>query len=188
MLRATRTAFVALAVAGLFACGSPASRAAADASTAPSATVVSVNGSGCPAGTASATADPTALRVAYSGFTAKAGGVDARRNCQVAVRVVAAAGQQFEVTGTDYAGGAELPADSSALLRTSYYLQGTQPTTAATTTVAGPHTGAVDATQPASFTGPCGGDVVLNVNAEVRVSGGTATVDVTETHLAWKPC
>src|ERR1044072_8402534 len=57
--------------------------------------IKTINGSGCPAGTATASADAasdnTSFTVHYTNFTAKAGGgasaLEARKNCQINVLV-----------------------------------------------------------------------------------------------------
>src|SRR3954463_6425527 len=70
--------------------------------------VVTVNGSGCPAGTAHVTMSPdnTSFEVNYDQFAALSGGnarpIDARKNCQLNLRIDAPAGYSYAVADAEY--------------------------------------------------------------------------------------
>jgi hypothetical protein len=143
-----------------------------------------VNGSGCPAGTASATmlADNTGFRISYSAFLAQDGGsaapTDIRKNCQVNLLVHIPQGFTFAVARADYWGRAHLEAGATALERSNYYYQGTSDNTYVDHTFAGPLNGAwraTDITATADLVySPCGVVRSLNINTELRVDAGTS--------------
>jgi hypothetical protein len=202
---------VALSVLSLFA-------APADASANPvpaekiTLDIKTINGSGCPAGTATASADVasdnTSFAVRYSNFTAKAGGgasaLDARKNCQINVLVHVPQGFTYAIAEAEYRGFAHLESGASALEQANYYFAGTSPTARVRHTFTGPLHGqwhATDTTDVAALVfAPCGEDRNLNINAELRADDGTssgasfiemdsehASVD-TVYHFAWKNC
>lgn len=174
--------------------------------------VKTINGSGCPAGTATATADVasdnTSFTVHYTNFTAKAGGgaaaLDARKNCQINVLVHVPQGFTYAIAEADYRGFAHIESGASALEQANYYFTGTAPTARVRHTFPGPFHGvwrATDTTDVAALVfAPCGEDRNLNINAELRADAGTAggtsyiemdsehaSVD-TIYHFAWKTC
>ncbi|OXM70047.1 hypothetical protein CF165_07005 [Amycolatopsis vastitatis] len=174
--------------------------------------IKTINGSGCPAGTATASADVasdnTAFTVHYTNFTAKAGGgasaLEARKNCQINVLVHVPQGFTYAIASAEYRGFAHIESGASALEQANYYFAGTSPTARVRHTFPGPFHGvwrAVDATDVADLVfAPCGESRNLNINAELRAdaggsSGGTyiemdsehASVD-TIYHFAWKDC
>jgi hypothetical protein len=174
--------------------------------------VKTINGSGCPAGTATASADVasdnTSFTVHYTNFTAKAGGgasaLDARKNCQINVLVHVPQGFTYAIAGAEYRGFAHIESGASALEQANYYFAGTSPTARVRHTYPGPFHGvwrASDTTDVAALVfAPCGEDRNLNINAELRADAGTssgtsyiemdsehASVD-TIYHFAWKDC
>ncbi|MFD8496635.1 DUF4360 domain-containing protein [Amycolatopsis sp. NPDC059657] len=140
--------------------------------------VVTVNGSGCPAGTAETSAGGNTFSVSYRAFFAQAGGganpVDSRKNCQVNVRVSLPPGYTYGLAGTTYTGFAHLEAGASALHRVSLYFQGTSPTVALNFPFTGPLTDEWRTDyrpHPTEIVySPCGDSRNLNINAELRVS------------------
>jgi hypothetical protein len=174
--------------------------------------IKTINGSGCPAGTATASADVasdnTSFVVHYTNFTAKAGGgasaLDARKNCQINVLVHVPQGFTYAIAEAEYRGYAHLESGASALEQANYYFAGTSPTARVRHTFTGPANGpwrATDTTDVAALVfAPCGEDRNLNINAELRADAGTssgasfiemdsehASVD-TIYHFAWKNC
>jgi hypothetical protein len=174
--------------------------------------VKTINGSGCPAGTAAASADVapdnTSFTVHYTNFTAKAGGgaaaLDARKNCQINVLVHVPQGFTYAIAEADYRGYAHIESGASALEQANYYFTGTAPTARVRHTFPGPFHGvwrAADTTDAAALVfAPCGEDRNLNINAELRADAGAssatsyiemdsehASVD-TIYHFAWKTC
>jgi hypothetical protein len=174
--------------------------------------IKTINGSGCPAGTATASADVasdnTSFTVRYTNFTAKAGGgasaLDARKNCQLNVLVHVPQGFTYAIASAEYRGFAHIESGASALEQANYYFAGTSPTARVRHTFPGPFHGvwrASDVTEVAELVfAPCGEDRNLNINAELRADAGTAggtsyiemdsehaSVD-TIYHFAWKTC
>jgi hypothetical protein len=174
--------------------------------------IKTINGSGCPAGTATASADVasdnTAFTVHYTNFTAKAGGgasaLEARKNCQINVLVHVPQGFTYAIASAEYRGFAHLESGASALEQANYYFTGTSPTARVRHTFPGPLHGvwrAVDTTDVADLVfAPCGESRNLNINAELRADAGGsaggsfiemdsehASVD-TIYHFAWKDC
>ncbi|EOD64969.1 hypothetical protein H480_29076 [Amycolatopsis vancoresmycina DSM 44592] len=174
--------------------------------------IKTINGSGCPAGTATASADVasdnTSFTVHYTNFTAKAGGgasaLDARKNCQINVVVHVPQGFTYAIAEADYRGYAHIESGASALEQANYYFAGTAPTARVRHTFPGPFHGvwrAVDQTDVDELVfAPCGESRNLNINAELRADAGTssagsfiemdsehASVD-TIYHFSWKTC
>jgi hypothetical protein len=92
--------------------------------------VVTVNGTGCPAGTATVamSAENTAFTVTYSAFTALVGvgatSIDWRKNCQINLVVHVPSGFTFAIGKVDYRGFASIVTGASAIQRANYYFQG----------------------------------------------------------------
>lgn len=175
--------------------------------------LVTVNGSGCPAGTAAVAVSPdnTAFTVTYSAYMALVGlgaaTTDFRKNCQLALNVHVPQGFTYAVLQADYRGYGYLEKGASGVERANYYFQGTSPTTMASHTWNGPlddNWQATDISDVASVVwAPCGETRYFNINTELRVNRGTSDitkttslmsmdstdVDISTTyHFGWKPC
>ena len=175
--------------------------------------VVAANGSGCPWGTAQVTPslDNTAFTVTYSQFTAQVGPdakpTDFRKNCQLALNVHVPQGYTYAISGTDYRGFAHLEAGASGSETAFYYFQGEPQTTRIQHNFAGYADGVWQRTDAVGISSlsylRCGEQRYLNVNTELRVSGGWSntrrttsflTMDSTDGridtvyHVAWKKC
>ncbi|MFG2844604.1 DUF4360 domain-containing protein [Kitasatospora sp. NPDC101155] len=175
--------------------------------------VATVNGSGCPAGTAAVAVSPdnTAFTVTYSSYLAQVGvgskPTDFRRNCQLDLRVHVPQGFTYAIASADYRGFAHLEAGATGIQRAGYYFQGDPGTTYRSHRFDGPTddnwqvTDTVDVA--ALVFAPCGEERNFNVNTELRVGAGTSdpahttsfmTMDSTDGsintvyHLAWKQC
>ena len=105
--------------------------AAADVPAAGTQVVIkTIDGSGCPAGTADVTVSPdnSTLTVKYGAYTAQVGGsavpADARKNCQLVLDVKAPAGYTYALFGLDHRGHASLRAGATATIQSDYYFQG----------------------------------------------------------------
>ncbi|MFI5779616.1 DUF4360 domain-containing protein [Nocardia sp. NPDC051570] len=175
--------------------------------------VVTVNGSGCPQGTAAVAVSPdnTAFTVTYSQYMAQVGvgsaPTDFRKNCQLNLKVHVPQGFTYGIAQADYRGFASLANGATALERARYYFQGNSPTDYADH----PFTGAfqddwqaTDTTDVASIVyEPCGETRNFNINTELRVNAGSSdpkqttsfiTMDSTDGsitttyHFAWKQC
>ncbi|MDX8028707.1 DUF4360 domain-containing protein [Lentzea sp. BCCO 10_0856] len=172
--------------------------------------VVTVNGSGCPAGTAAVAVsdDNTAFTVTYSDYTAQAGAgstpTQFRKNCQLNLRVHYPQGFTFGIAKADYRGFAQLPRGAKGVQKASYYFAGQSSTVASTHNIAGPKTDNwqfTDTTNVAEIVfAPCGMVRHLNVNTEVRAFTNTSnqpafvSMDSTDGSVntryqfAWKRC
>jgi hypothetical protein len=213
--RLTRARWAALAsVVTLAAIPLAPGVASADDSSPPSSKitldVVTVNGSGCPAGTATATmnSDNTGFRINYTAFRAEDGGTaaptDFRQNCQVNLNVHIPSGFTFAVARADYWGKAHLEAGATALERSNYYYQSTSDNNYVDHSFTGAYDGtwhAIDVTEVAELVyAPCGVVRNLNINTELRVNSGTSTAKswismrgsdgeaYTFVNFAWKTC
>lgn len=178
--------------------------------------VVSVNGSGCPAGTAevSVSEDKKAFTVTYSDYLAQtgvgAGVTDFRKNCQLSVLVHVPSGFTFGIAQADYRGFAYLEPGASGVLRANYYFQGMSQTVSSNHAFNGGDDGYVDDwivtdQVPVASTVflPCGAQRNLNINTSLRVNAGTSdptsttslmTMDSTDGsfstlyHFTWMAC
>ncbi|TYK46795.1 DUF4360 domain-containing protein [Actinomadura decatromicini] len=172
--------------------------------------VLTVNGSGCPAGTAAVApaSDNTGFTVTYSDYLAQAGGgskpTDFRKNCQLNLRVHVPQGFTYAIAGADYRGFASLADGASGLERASYYHQGQSQTTPVSHSIKGEYSDNwqfSDRTDVAELVWkPCGEDRNFNINTELRVyAGGSSETSFlafdstdgsvkTTYHFAWKQC
>ncbi|MER8010949.1 DUF4360 domain-containing protein [Streptomyces sp. NPDC101209] len=174
--------------------------------------VATVNGSGCPAGTAAVAVAPdnTAFTVTYSQYLAQAGGnsdpTAFRKNCQLNLIVHVPQGFTYAVASADYRGFLSLQPGASATQKASYYFQGSSNTVPKTHPFSGSYNDdwqATDSTDWAQLVwAPCGVQRNFNINTELRVNAGTSnpgkvsfmTMDSTDGdistvyHMAWKEC
>ncbi|MEV7027276.1 DUF4360 domain-containing protein [Kitasatospora sp. NPDC093558] len=175
--------------------------------------VATINGSGCPAGTAAVAVSPdnTAFTVTYSQYLAQIGvgskPTDFRKNCQLNLRVHVPQGFTYAIASTDYRGYAHLENGAVGVQRAGYYFQGQAQTAYGTHRFTGPRDDnwqATDTVEVAALVwAPCGEERNFNINTELRVAAGTSdpstttsfmTMDSTDGsintvyHLAWKLC
>lgn len=207
---------VAAATAALFASAMPAHAAPSSIVDPPPDRIVidiaTVNGSGCPLGTAAVAVseDNTAFTVTYSEYLAQVGGnsapTAARKNCQLSLVVHVPQGFTYAVASADYRGYASLRPGASSTEKASYYFQGSPSTASRTHAFRGPHEDNWQATDETDWAqlvwAPCGVQRNFNINTELRVNLGTSnpattsymTMDSTDGsintvyHLAWKEC
>jgi hypothetical protein len=170
--------------------------------------VQTVNGSGCPAGTANVNpfSDNTGFRVNYRRFVARTGSgaepIDFRKNCQLAVTINIPQGFTYAIARADYRGVARLRRDATGLLRSAYYFQGSPDTLNLDHTIDGPFNDRWHVTHitdvAALVFAPCGRSVNLNINSDLRVrdDGGSSFMAMTSStgdvdtlfHFHWKRC
>ncbi|MFC4054099.1 DUF4360 domain-containing protein [Actinomadura syzygii] len=174
--------------------------------------IATVNGSGCPIGTAAVaiSADKEAFTVTYSDYMAQAGGstkpTDFRKNCQIAMRVHVPQGFTYAISQTDYRGYANLAKGAKGTQKASYYFQGNSQTGAITHSLPGPlddnwqFTDKVPVAQ--LIWKKCGEERNFNINTELRVDKDTSDASKTSFiamdstdgtikttyHFAWKKC
>lgn len=166
-------------------------------------------GSGCPAGTASATLSPDSksLSIIFDDYVVEAGGETnkrvARKNCSIAIPVHVPQGFSVSIIDVDYRGYNMLPRGAKARFSAEYFFAGMR----------GPKVvrdfkGEMDDEYlirnklglNASVWSPCGADVNLRVNSSMMVRTNRkkqetmATVDSADFssamvyHLKWKEC
>ncbi|WP_255955692.1 DUF4360 domain-containing protein [Streptomyces odontomachi] len=205
-------AAVALFAAALSAQGAQAATTPdAAPSEATQVSIESVNGSGCPAGTArvSVASDNSTLTVTYSNYYALAGigaePTDARKNCQLILDVEAPAGYTYAIFGLDYSGHAHIEAGATGSQRSEYFFQGSTSGVVKSHTITGPYDGdwsTSDDTSDQLVWAPCDAQRYLNVNTELRVDAGTSDTQHSSSliamrstdapastyHLTWKKC
>nr|WP_257019500.1 DUF4360 domain-containing protein [Streptomyces sp. TLI_235] len=175
--------------------------------------VATVNGSGCPAGTAAVAVSPdnTAFTVTYSQYLAQVGvgskPTDFRKNCQLNLNVHVPQGFTYAIASADYRGFAHLERGATGTQKASYYFQGSPQTTTSNHRYAGPLDDSWQATDSVDVAAlvyaPCGEQRNFNINTELRVAPGSSdpnkttsfmTMDSTDGdintiyHLAWKTC
>ncbi|MGP3690665.1 DUF4360 domain-containing protein [Streptomyces sp. IBSNAI002] len=207
------------AAALLLALAGPAHSSSADVSTLPTPPdkivieLVTVNGSGCPEGTATVDVAPdnTAFTVTYSDYLAHIGpdsaATDFRKNCQLSLRAHVPGGFTYAIIQADYRGYALLQPGANAVERAGYYFQGMPQTTQRSHRFDGPYDDNWQATDRTEYSdlvwAPCGEKRNFNINTELRVNPGTSnprtqtsfmTMDSTDAsvstvyHVAWKEC
>ena len=194
---ANRAALAALATAAALSVGGTAhaggsgyaGAGAADPDSAPPSgritlDVVTVNGSGCPAGSANVAmlGDNTGFRITYANFVAQDGGsarpTDLRKNCQLNLEVHIPQGFTYAIARADYRGRAHLAYGATGLQRTNYYFQGSSDNNYVDHRFAGPLDGGwrtADVTDVNALVyEPCGAVSNLNINTELRVDAGSS--------------
>nr|WP_242613156.1 DUF4360 domain-containing protein [Herbihabitans rhizosphaerae] len=175
--------------------------------------VVTVNGSGCPEGSAAVAVseDNTKFTVTYSKYLAQVGKgstpTDFRKNCQLNLVVHVPQGFTYAIASTDYRGYANIQPGANFLVKASYYFQGMSDTIPKSETFKGPLDDNWQATHKIPVDQvvykPCGEERNFNINTELRVNAGTSdpatttsfvTMDSTdadyktEYHFSWKEC
>lgn len=206
--------FNLLAAAGMAASllVAPAAPAAPEAAPAPEGitfSVVTINGSGCPAGTARVRTAPdgSSFSVLYSDFVAEDGGqagaTEFRKNCQLNLLVSIPQGFSYAIAEVEYRGHARLHAGASATQSAYYYFTGQSATAETNYSINGPYSGRwsnSDAAEVAVYS-PCAEQTNFNINADLRVRAGSAEAsrnwismdrahgEVENIyHLSWKRC
>ncbi|MEU3643056.1 DUF4360 domain-containing protein [Lentzea sp. NPDC034063] len=156
--------------------------------------VVTVNGSGCPAGTAAVAVseDNKAFTVTYSDYLAQIGvgarPTDFRKNCQLNLRVNVPQGFTYGIAQADYRGFAHLERGAYAIQKANYYFQGMSQNDSAQHRYNGPHSDdwqATDQTEVAAIVySPCGEKRNFNINTELRVYPGTSNTATTTSFVS----
>lgn len=172
--------------------------------------LIVASGSGCPANTVGISLSPgnDAFSVTYSAFHAQVGvgaaSTDARKNCQLNMRIRIPQGYSYAVTGVDHRGSAHLRAGASGMQRARYYFAGQAASALVTHQFSGPFEDAWQTTDDGDVASlvfsPCGVERNININSELRVSAGTSdaattnssmTMDSTTSEIyrfAWREC
>ncbi len=150
---------------------------------------LSYGGTGCPAGTASASlsSDATAFHLIFDRFIASVGpGIslpESRKNCQVNILFHVPDGYTYALRSVDLHGYADLASGAKGMVKTSSYFQGQAPTASAWTTFTGPYQNnwqVHDEVDTASLIwAPCGIERSLNINVQVQIQKGTSAPGTT---------
>ncbi len=145
---------------------------------------ISYAGSGCPAGTVSQNVAPDlqAFTLIFDSFLAEKGpGIplsQSRKNCQVALDVDFPSGWSYTVMTVDYRGYVALDAGVRGTQKSTYYFQGQSRQAPLSTVMTGPRSGDYQIRDTLGLSAvvwsPCGAQRALNINAQVRVEGGTS--------------
>ena len=165
-------------------------------------------GSGCPAGSVSATLSPDAksLSLLFDEYQVSAGGTTGRsfdrKSCNVAIPVHVPQGESLSVLAVDYRGYNHLPNRGMSQFNVEYFFAGGRGP-AFRRSFYGPldsdYTITNNLTVDALVWSPCGADVNLRTNSSMRVSTvnnaeASATVDSEDInaaiiyHLQWRSC
>ncbi|RKS76690.1 uncharacterized protein DUF4360 [Actinomadura pelletieri DSM 43383] len=174
--------------------------------------VATVNGSGCPIGSAAVALSESSetFTVTYSEHLARVGGnskpTDERRNCQLNLRVHVPQGFVYAISQVDYRGYISLRKGASASLISSYYFQGDSRTRHYQRKFSGPLEMNYQSTDMLDVTelvwSPCGEQRNFNINTQLLVDIGTSdkseisfiSLDSTDGnikttyHFTWKRC
>jgi hypothetical protein len=175
--------------------------------------VATVNGSGCPEGSAAVAVseDNEAFTVTYSEYLAQVGvgasPTDFRKNCQLNLAVHVPQGFTYAIASVDYRGYASLAEGATGMQKASYYFQGQEETGESSNEFTGAYEDnwmVTDVTEIGSLVwAPCGETRNFNINTELRVNAGSSdpatttsfmTMDSTDGeiettyHFAWKEC
>lgn len=156
-----------------------------------SLTVQTVNGSGCPQGSATATTTATGLDVQYQSFQVSSGGVNFRKFCQINLSVQPGAGRVAVIGNATHTGTATLPEGASGTVKTGYYLTGGADLGSVSSDLpTGDPAWTVDQAAPAGANLPCGAPSALNVKVELKVTGtgATAKVDASTVGVTFQDC
>lgn len=173
-------------------------------------TGIAFAGSGCPANSVSGqlSSDLTTITLLYTSFVAETGkgksSGDARKNCQLNVKLRYPSGWQFSVFKADYRGFAQIPRGDTGTCRATYYFSGDSRQISSTLTIRGPYDDNYLKTDQfgveSTVWSPCGLEGLLNINSEVRISSASSansallTVDSTDLrfkqihYLQWQKC
>jgi hypothetical protein len=113
---------------------------------------------------------------------------DARKNCQVNLRVNVPQGFTYAIAKSDYRGYMDLKSGATALERANYYFQGQSPTAFVSHPFTGPFEDdwqATDQTDLAALVyAPCGEKRLFNINTELRVNAGTSNPRKTTSYIS----
>jgi len=151
---------------------------------------VSVGGTGCPAGTASASLSGTVLSLKFTQYRASAGGARGfdRKACGIAIPFTAPPGKSVAIVGVQLKGRAALPAGAKGTISAeTFFAGGNGPVISQT--VSGPKSGAFSFTTVGSskIWSACGASFNLRVQSSIRVEtagGRSASISVRSQDVA----
>ncbi len=162
---------------------------------------ISYAGSGCPAGSVSESMAPDAkaFTLLFDSYVAEAGpGVSlasGRRNCQIAVDLRFPSGWSYTIFDVDYRGYIQLDPGATGTQKTTYYFQGGSSQASLQSNFSGPADKDYHIRDSlgldAVVWSPCGATRAVNMNTQVRVTGGGSrralmTIDSIDGQLSHK--
>jgi hypothetical protein len=175
--------------------------------------IATVNGTGCPPGTATIAMDPgnSFMTITYSEFMAQVGvgakPTDMRKNCQVSLGVHIPGGFTYAIAKSDYRGYASIQNGAWGIERANYYFQGMSQSQWISHTIAGPIVNNWQTTDNVPIAAmvfrPCGENRNFTINTELSVYGGNSNTQATTSwmtmdshdvdfstvyHFAWRRC
>ncbi len=200
-------AFLLVLVSSARADAPPSERIAID--------TITMNGTGCPPGTAWVAMHPdnTAFDVQFSDYFASVGigarPTDFRKNCQLNLRVQVPPGFAYAIASVDYRATVTLASGASGRHRANYFFQGQPAPVLVEHTFSGPRKEeewwvTVIPDESTLVFSSCDGASALNINTELRLSVGTSDPLTTTSfllmdwfadpggpttyHLIWRHC
>ncbi|PGH19826.1 hypothetical protein AJ80_03743 [Polytolypa hystricis UAMH7299] len=166
-------------------------------------------GTGCPSGSVShvLSDDRSVMTLIFDQYVAAFGPdypvAEARKNCQLNINLRYPGGFQYSVFSADYRGYAYLEEGVSGTQKSTYYFSGQPVQTSTETNWTGPYDADYfihdEAPSTSTVWSPCGGNGLLNINSQLRLSGdrtkaGLLTNDsidgsfVQVVHVRWQEC
>jgi hypothetical protein len=150
---------------------------------------ITYGGSGCPQGSvgSSFANDRKSFTLIFDSFVASQGpGVpvtENRKNCQLNVNLRVPNGFQFSIGTADYRGYVNLPAGVTARQKSTYSFAGSPAQVTSGSNFTGPVAKDYLSRDEIPFStvawSACGAVVPININAEVRTSGGSSSAQIT---------
>lgn len=150
---------------------------------------ITYGGSGCPQGSvgSSFANDRKSFTLIFDSFVASQGpGVpvtENRKNCQMSVNLHVPNGFQFSIGTADYRGYVSLPAGVTARQKSTYSFAGSSAQVSSGSNFTGPVSKDYLNRDEIPFStivwSACGAVAPVNINAEVRTSGGSSSAQIT---------
>ncbi|TYK42779.1 DUF4360 domain-containing protein [Actinomadura decatromicini] len=174
--------------------------------------ITAVHGSGCAPDKTAASLKwgKDAFVIDYRDYTAQTGGswepIDARKNCQLAVKVTARENLTYAISQVDYRLNLNLQAGATAALKAEHNFLGSDRSDVRTFNMSGPFNGPYQITETVPITDlvwkVCGDPRPIGIYTELRVATGTSdhtkvsSISMnspdgayqTTYHLIWKEC
>ena len=165
-------------------------------------------GSGCPQGSLDIDwTDSRVLPIRFSKeFTARVGAkadiTDARKNCQLNLKLQYDPGFSYSVFQNDISGWADLDNGVTGTIKSTYYFSGQADSTSSALEIDGPYHGKYYKSDDLAIAkwSPCGSESLLNVNSEVLLSPIASNLNgvlaatrdnarfTSNIYVAWKKC
>jgi hypothetical protein len=144
--------------------------------------LATLNGSGCPLGTAGIDSNAEFFRLRYSNYTASVGQGQPppafRKNCQISINVRHPAEYTYGIMSVEHSGEALLQEGASGTLKSSFSLSGRKTPVGMEHVISGPYSNTWKFTDqsdlPEIIVRPCGETAFTTLATELRVNAGTS--------------